>query len=229
MTSDWWWSLLFNKPDTLPLVPPRVLSVEIHLKCHSVLWPPLCHLSCLKSFLWSYLFIPSVTSCLESVQLFVTPWTVDYQAPLSVGFSRQEYWSGLPFSSPGDLPNPGISHIVGRHFTIWATMEAINHITVGLIGFTMFNPVQLNIELLNTYFYPHEKNCGAVLFKKEMAEEGGVVSLSGRLQLTPNSGGEELSWQQTPPSKFRSNFSLPGKLVRMDQAFRVITEFGEHS
>ena len=42
------------------------------------------------------------------VQLFATPWTVAYQAPLSTGFSRQEYWSGLPFPSPGDLPNPGI-------------------------------------------------------------------------------------------------------------------------
>ena len=38
----------------------------------------------------------------------VTPWTVAYQAPPSVGFSRKEYWSGLPFPSPGDLPNPGI-------------------------------------------------------------------------------------------------------------------------
>ena len=37
-----------------------------------------------------------------------TPWTVAYQAPLSMEFSRQEYWSGLPFPSPGDLPNPGI-------------------------------------------------------------------------------------------------------------------------
>ena len=36
------------------------------------------------------------------------PWTVAYQAPPSLGFSRQEYWSGLPFPSPGDLPNPGI-------------------------------------------------------------------------------------------------------------------------
>ena len=39
---------------------------------------------------------------------FVTPWTVAYQAPPSVGFSRQEYWSGVPFPSPGDLPDPGI-------------------------------------------------------------------------------------------------------------------------
>ena len=45
---------------------------------------------------------------LSSVQRFATPWTVAYQVPLSVGFSRQEYWSGLPFPSPGDLPDPGI-------------------------------------------------------------------------------------------------------------------------
>ena len=47
---------------------------------------------------------------LSCVQLLTTPWTVAYQAPLSMGFSRQEYWSGLPlsFPSPGDLPDPGI-------------------------------------------------------------------------------------------------------------------------
>ena len=45
---------------------------------------------------------------LSRVQLFATPWTVAHQAPLSMGFSRQEDWSGLPFPSPGDLPKPGI-------------------------------------------------------------------------------------------------------------------------
>ena len=45
---------------------------------------------------------------LSRVRLFVTPWTVAYQASQSMEFSRQEYWSGLPFPSPGDLPNPGI-------------------------------------------------------------------------------------------------------------------------
>ena len=45
---------------------------------------------------------------LSHVQLFVTPWTVAHRAPLSMRFSRQEYWSGFPFPSPGDLPNPGI-------------------------------------------------------------------------------------------------------------------------
>ena len=44
---------------------------------------------------------------LRCVQLFATLWTVAYQAPPSMGFSRQKYWSGLPFPSPGDLPDPG--------------------------------------------------------------------------------------------------------------------------
>ena len=50
----------------------------------------------------------SEVKLLSRVWLFVIPWTVAYQGPLSLGFSRQEYWSGLPFPSPGDLPNPGI-------------------------------------------------------------------------------------------------------------------------
>ena len=45
---------------------------------------------------------------LSRVRLFATPWTVAYYAPPSMGFSRQEYWSGLPFPSPEDLPDPGI-------------------------------------------------------------------------------------------------------------------------
>ena len=45
---------------------------------------------------------------LSRVRLFMTPWTVACQAPWSMGFPRQEYWSGLPFPPPGDLPNPGI-------------------------------------------------------------------------------------------------------------------------
>ena len=53
------------------------------------------------------LFVVVVQS-LNCVQLFATPWTVAHQASLSVGFFRQEYWSGLLFPSLGDLPNPGI-------------------------------------------------------------------------------------------------------------------------
>ena len=60
--------------------------------------------------------------CVPShVRLFETPWTVAHQAPVSMGFSKQEYWSGLPFPSPGDLPNPEIEPVspalAGKFFT----------------------------------------------------------------------------------------------------------------
>ena len=58
---------------------------------------------------------------LSHVHLFVTPWTTACQASWSMGFSRQEYWSGLPFPTPGDLPNPGIEPgspiLAGEFFT----------------------------------------------------------------------------------------------------------------
>ena len=66
---------------------------------------------------------------LSRVRLFATLWTVAHQAPLSMGFSRQEYGSGLSFPSPGDLPNPGIKPtsvppaLASRFFYHWATWE----------------------------------------------------------------------------------------------------------
>ena len=66
----------------------------------------------------------------------VTPWTVVCQAPLFMGFSRHEYCSGLPFLSPGDLPNPGIklepSGLTGRFFTYWAKREALSRYAYSL-------------------------------------------------------------------------------------------------
>ena len=78
------------------------------------------------SWLSAHAWLPSRFS---RVWLFLTLWTVAHQFPLSVGFCRQEYWSGLPCLSPGDLPNPGIKHlqisyIAGRFFIHWATTEA---------------------------------------------------------------------------------------------------------
>ena len=68
---------------------------------------------------------------LSHVQLFATPWTIALQVLLSMEFSRQEYWSGFPFPSPGDLSNPGIETtslvspaLAGRFFTTLATWEA---------------------------------------------------------------------------------------------------------
>ena len=69
-------------------------------------------------------FVCVYACALSRVQLFVTLWTVAHQASPSVEFSRQEYWSGLPFPSPEDLPNPGIKPtppetpvLAGRFFT----------------------------------------------------------------------------------------------------------------
>ena len=75
-----------------------------------------------------------VLSCFSCVWLFATLWTVAHQAPLSMGFSRQEYWSGLPCSSLGDLPDPGIKPasltspaLAGGFFTTSTTWEAPLH------------------------------------------------------------------------------------------------------
>ena len=69
-------------------------------------------------------------SCFSHVQLFVTLWTIGFQAPLSTGFSKQECWSGLPCLPPGDLPNPGAKPaslmspaLAGGFFTTRATWE----------------------------------------------------------------------------------------------------------
>ena len=68
-------------------------------------------------------------SCLVMSDSFVTPWTVACQAPLSMGFPRQAYWSGLPFPSPGDLPDPGIEPtspaLAHKFFTIESPGKAL--------------------------------------------------------------------------------------------------------
>ena len=65
---------------------------------------------------------------LSRVRLFETPWTVTCQAPLTVGFSRQDYWSGFPFPSPGQRSDPGIEPVspalAGGFFNTSATWEA---------------------------------------------------------------------------------------------------------
>ena len=72
-----------------------------------------------------------ILSCFSPVQLFATLWTVACQAPLSLGFSRQKYWSGLPCPPPGDLPDPGTEPVslsspalAGKFFTTSTTGDA---------------------------------------------------------------------------------------------------------
>ena len=74
-----------------------------------------------------------VLSRFSHVQLFATPWTIARQAPLSIGFSRQEYWSEVPCPPPGDLPDPGIEPVsltfpalAGWVFTTIATWTPVS-------------------------------------------------------------------------------------------------------
>ena len=76
-----------------------------------------------------------VLNCFSCVQFFATSWTVARQAPLSMGFSKQEYWSGLPFPSPGDLPDLGIEPaspaLAGGFFTAEPPGKPTDHILDG--------------------------------------------------------------------------------------------------
>ena len=78
---------------------------------------------------------------LQLCLLFATLWTIAHQDPLSMEFSRQEYWSGLPFPSPGDLPNLGTEPVspmspalAGRFFTTSSTWEAQDYCSVLLFA-----------------------------------------------------------------------------------------------
>ena len=93
-------------------------------------WSSLLLSLCVEFF--SLLIVLCMLSRLSHVWLFVTLWTVAHQAPLSTGFSRQAYWSGLPCTPPGDLLDPGIEPesltfpaFADRFFTTSATWEAL--------------------------------------------------------------------------------------------------------
>ena len=89
-----------------------------------------------------------VLSCFSHIQIFATLWTVACQAPLSVGFSRQEHWSGLPCASPGNPPHPGtepqslrllhwqagsLPLVSPYMWYMWINLLQINYVTEGFI------------------------------------------------------------------------------------------------
>ena len=108
---------------------------------------------------------------LSRVRLFATPWTVGHQAPPSMGFSRQEYWSGFPFPSPGYLPDPGIEHRpaqwlnpgllhAGRFFTIWAIRDKNLPFLAILYSFLVFSAAFLakQYRIINNNDSSNSKN-----------------------------------------------------------------------
>ena len=85
-----------------------------------------------------------VCKSLSRVALLVTLWTVACQAPLSMGFSRQEYWSGLPFLSPGDLPHPGTE--------LWSHTLQVD----SLLSEPLVKPICMYI-CMHIYMYMHKQ------------------------------------------------------------------------
>ena len=83
-------------------------GVEKSEPSYSVGWDVNCYSCYGEQCGCSLKTLRSEVKSLSRVRLCATPWTAAYQAPPSMGFSRQEYWSGLPFPSPGDLPDPGM-------------------------------------------------------------------------------------------------------------------------
>ena len=102
----------------------------------------------------------------------MTPNTIAHQSPLPVGFPRQEYWSGLPFPTPGDLPDPGIepasllsSALAGRFFTTSDTLEALHTI------YAKINSRYIkDINVIYKAIKAPEKNWGLIIF-----EEGKIL------------------------------------------------------
>ena len=108
----------------------------------------------MKYSFYYYVVHACVLSNFSCVPLFVTPWTVARQAPLSVGLSRQESWCGLPFPSPGKLPDPGIKPtsllspaLIGMFFTPSATREA-HYFVVTLPNFSNFFSLKVNFAAI---------------------------------------------------------------------------------
>ena len=129
MRRNWWQTVLWSYPISLPSILetgsyPIVLP-EVSRKEGADLDHVLTHLPwALAAGMTVSLGFECVLSCFSHVQLFVTLWTVAHQTPLSMVFSRQEYWSGLPGPPSGDHLNPGIKPAslispasIGRFFT----------------------------------------------------------------------------------------------------------------
>ena len=108
----------YSDTSALPLLgPDKCLKINVSWALFQVLWR--CSITGALFCQWvAYSFLVEL---LTRIQLFVDPWTIADQAPLSLGFPRQEYWSGKPFPSPGHLPDPGMEPaspaLAGRFFT----------------------------------------------------------------------------------------------------------------
>ena len=120
-----WWISPFDNPDSFQYI-PGFFPKSLWMGSYSFQSNDFCLMISDKD--QNRLHVCTCAQSLSRVQLFAAPGTVAHQAPLSTEFSRQEYWSGLLFPSPGDFPHPGIKSsslaTAGGSFTTSATWEA---------------------------------------------------------------------------------------------------------
>ena len=133
---------------------------------------------------------------LSHVQLFATPWTVARQAPLSMGFPRQEYWNGLPFPLPGDLPDPGIEPTspaqAGGFFTAEPPGKPVH----------WFNLVSWYIYFGYSWLLNFQMN-----FRMIFKPQANQVGVSFQMDQTYNLNDRQLVFQQYSASK-RGRYSV---------------------
>ena len=98
-------------------------------------------------FVIIFFFVITVVSCQVMSNSFATPWTITHQVPLSMGFPRQGYWSGLPFSAPGDLPDPGTE----PSSLVWQ-VDSLPLIHQGSLIFSLNSTKQYHLLVLNHSF-----------------------------------------------------------------------------
>ena len=128
--------------------------------------------------------ISYICKLLSHVQLFATPWTATHQAPLSMGFSRQEYWSGLTGPPPGDLPNPGIKSdlLHWRQILYYLSHQEspLNRAIMYVKKKKRYNEWERDIHILCWFFFsgePGVKHC-LILFGSQVNSRLADTSLS---------------------------------------------------
>ena len=163
---------------------------------------------------------------LSCIRIFVTPWTVAYQAPLSMGFSREEYWSGLPRPSPGDLPNPRIETQVsctsGRFFIIWATREVPLLLSGGSAGsWNFLQCIPRNEWNLSTCIMPKHS---AGIWDRPWTQRVPAVALMEEINKPSDHTGQHTASFITlsmPPSRGGAKFCLHGNFLKLESVTTI--------
>ena len=158
--------------------------------------------------------------------LFATPWTVAYQASPSMGFSRQEYWSGLPFPSPGDLPDPGIEPGSPTLEADALTSKPPGTIDTCLLELNQFavhlklthhcqsTILQYKINIFKKGNFP-----GGPVVKNPPANAGDLSSIPGQPSLVPQLLSPRATTREATTTRPHTTIKRTSHLLQLEKAF----------